>query len=45
MDGVFVIEPVDVPEIILPDANVLDEFHITKFTFTQTKRICASVRS
>ena len=46
VDGVFVIEPVNVLEIILPDANVLDEFHITKSTFTQTKNaIRASVRT
>jgi hypothetical protein len=46
VDGVFVIEPINVLEIILPDANVLDEFHIAKSTFTQTKNaIRASVRT
>jgi hypothetical protein len=46
VDGVFVIEPVHVLEIVLPDANVLDEFDIAKSTFTQTKNaIRASVRA
>ena len=41
-----VVEPYDVLEIILPDANVLDEFGIIKSTFTQTKNaIRASVRN
>lgn len=46
VDGVYVVEPTEVLEIILPDANVLDEFDIAKSTFTQTKNaIRASVRT
>jgi len=45
LNNIAVIEPYHVLEIILPDANVLDEFGITKSTFTQTKNaIRASVR-
>lgn len=46
VNTVEVIEPYPVLEIILPDANVLDEFNIVKSTFTQTKNaIRAAVRN
>ena len=40
--GVQFVEPYDELEIILPDANVLDEFGIIKSTFTQTKNAIRS---
>ena len=43
VDSVIIIPKYDVFEIILPDANTLDDFEIAKSTFTQTKntiRMC-----
>ena len=40
--GVQFVEPHTDLEIILPDANVLDEFDIVKSTFTQTKNAIRS---
>ena len=43
VDGIVIIPKYEVFEIILPDANTLDDFEIAKSTFTQTKntiRMC-----